>query len=144
VSGRFVCEACEDDLAHEHGPDCGHFHMPDPAKLGRDFSWREAGATVVAAGLRPCSGAILVLVFAMWQGIFYAGILATLAMSLGTALTTGALAALAVLAKGTALRLTSAGSTRAVIALRALELIAAVLVCALGLGLLLGIAGAGF
>jgi ABC-type nickel/cobalt efflux system permease component RcnA len=118
--------------------------MPDPATLGRDFSWQEAAATVVAAGLRPCSGAILILVFAMAQGIFYAGILATIAMSLGTALTTGALAALAVLAKGTALRLTSADSQRGVIVLRALETTAAVLVCALGVGLLLGVTGAGF
>ncbi len=144
LSARFICEACEADAAHEHGPDCGHIHMPDPAKLGRDFSWQEAAATVVAAGLRPCSGAILILVFAMAQGIFYAGILATIAMSLGTALTTGALAALAVLAKGTALRLTSADSQRSVIVLRALETTAAVLVCALGIGLLLGVTGAGF
>ena len=48
-------------------------------------------ATVIAAGLRPCSGAILVLVFTLSQNMFAAGVAAVLAMSAGTALTTGAL-----------------------------------------------------
>ena len=90
---RFVCEACDADDAHVHGENCGHFHMPDPATLGAGFTWRDAILTIFAAGSRPCSGAILVLVFAMAQGIFSAGVLATFAMSLGTAITTGALAA---------------------------------------------------
>ena len=74
-----------------HGPDCGHWHAPDPATLGEGFSWREAILTVIAAGSRPCSGAILVLVFALAQGLFAMGIAAVVAMSLGTAVTTGAL-----------------------------------------------------
>ena len=143
VSSRFVCEACDDDAAHEHGPDCGHFHMPDPRQLGASFSWREAGLTVLTAGARPCSGAILVLVFAMAQGIFYAGVAATFAMSLGTAITTGALASLAVLAKDVALRLTGTRSQRGEIVARGLELAAACLVLLLGIALLLGYAAAG-
>ena len=46
---------------------CGHDHAPDPSLLGEGFSWRGAAATVVAAGSRPCSGAILVLVFSLAQ-----------------------------------------------------------------------------
>ena len=87
-----------------HTADCGHLHMPDPRRLGGDFSWKSAAMTVVAAGVRPCSGAILVLVFALAQGLFLAGVGATFAMSLGTAVTTASLAALAVLAKDVALR----------------------------------------
>eukprot|EP01037_Dinobryon_pediforme_P007376 gene7374-7442_t len=84
---------------HVHDAHCGHFHAPEPVTLGAGFSWRSAVMTVFAAGSRPCSGAILVLVFALAQGIYWAGIVATLAMSLGTAITTGALASMAVLSK---------------------------------------------
>ena len=56
--------------------DCGHAHAPDPRTLGEGFSWRAALATVVAAGARPCSGALLILVFALAQGLFSAGVAA--------------------------------------------------------------------
>lgn len=138
---RFVAEAC--DLDHRHGPSCGHLHAPDPATLGEGFSWREAGLAVLTAGARPCSGAILVLVFALAQGVFYAGIGAAFAMSAGTAITTSALAAMAVFAKAAALRLGGAEDRVAKIT-RGLELLAALAVLLLGLGLLTGsLGGAG-
>ena len=59
---------------------------------------------MVAAGIRPCAGAIIVLVFALSQGLFAAGIAATFAMAVGTALTTSAIAAIAVFAKALAVR----------------------------------------
>ena len=77
---RFVCESV--DPGHVHTADCGHFHAPDPATLGDGFSWGAALATIVAAGARPCSGAILVLVFTLAQGVFLAGVGAVAAMSL--------------------------------------------------------------
>jgi nickel/cobalt transporter (NicO) family protein len=121
--------------------ECGHDHAPDPALLGDGFSWRGAGATVLAAGARPCSGAILVLVFALAQGILVAGIAATLAMALGTALTTSALAALAVFAKAAALRFARGEASRVTLIARGVELLAAFAVLAVGLGLLLGASG---
>lgn len=134
----FICEAI-DDPAHIHGPDCGHMHAPDPKKLqGAAFRWGDALATVVAAGLRPCSGAILVLVFTLSQGLFAAGIASALLMSAGTALTTGALAATAVYAKNVALRVSGADTRRARVVGRGAELLAAALVLALGLALLAG------
>jgi ABC-type nickel/cobalt efflux system permease component RcnA len=135
VPSRFSCEAV--DPGHVHTADCGHLHAPDPATLGADFSWTSALATIVAAGARPCSGAILVLVFSLAQGVFPAGVGAVVAMSLGTALTTGALAAIAVLAKGLAMRLTG-GSDRGALVARAAEFLAAVVVLVVGLGLLAG------
>jgi nickel/cobalt exporter len=98
-----------------HGPgfcDCGHTHIPDAAALARGFSWRSAAITVLSAGARPCSGAILVLVFALAQGIFLAGVGAALAMACGVAVTTGLLAGFAVFAKGTAQRLVGRQSRR--------------------------------
>jgi nickel/cobalt exporter len=124
-------------VAHVHGPDCGHFHAPSPATLGEGFSWKGAVGTIFAAGARPCSGAILVLVFALAQGVFAAGVAATFAMALGTALTTGALAAIAVLAKGLATRFLGEDTGRGLIIVRALELLAALVVLFLGASLLL-------
>jgi ABC-type nickel/cobalt efflux system permease component RcnA len=140
---QFACVAA-DTPGHVHGADCGHVHMPDPALLGgKTFVWRDAVGTIVAAGLRPCSGAILVLVFAAAQGILYAGIAATLAMAAGTAVTTAALAWVAVHAKGIAERITGARGAGGMVALRALEFVAALAVLLLGLGLLSGsLAGA--
>ena len=124
--------------------DCGHFHAPDAAELGDRFSWRGAAATILAAGMRPCSGAIVVLTFALTQGLFAAGVAATFAMALGTAATTGALAALAVFGKEAAMRLASRESLRAVLLARTLEFAAALCVLAYGLALLLlGPAGGG-
>jgi nickel/cobalt exporter len=120
------------------GAECGHTHAPDPQRLGAGFSWRGAAATVVAAGARPCSGAIVVLTFALTQGLFAAGVVATFAMALGTAATTGALASLAVFAKDAAMRLAARESPRAALVARGLEFAAALCVLAYGLALLLG------
>ena len=129
------------DHGHAHDEHCGHFHAPDPSTLGAGFSWRAALTTVVVAGSRPCSGAILVLVFTLAQGIFWLGIWSTLAMSLGTAITTGALAATAVLAKGVALRFAGKEGGRGQIMALGLELAAACVVLLAGTALLIGASG---
>ena len=121
---------------------CGHLHAPDPATLEAGFSWRGAAATVLAAGSRPCSGAILVLVFALAQGLFAAGIGAVFAMSFGVALTTGALAFAAVFAKRVAMRMAAGDDSRIALAARGVEFLAALLVVAFGLALLF-VAGSG-
>ncbi|RVU13835.1 nickel/cobalt transporter [Methylobacterium oryzihabitans] len=134
-------------LRHEAGPacgpDCGHGRLADGERIGRS-DWRERAGIVVAAGLRPCAGAVLVLVFALSQGVFWAGIAATLAMALGTALTTGALASLAVFAKALALRLAGGRGQSGAVAVGALELLAGGFVLVLGVGLLSGWAVAAF
>ena len=89
------------------------------------LSWRDAAGTVIAAGARPCSGAILVLVFALAQGLFAAGVAATFAMALGTAVTTGALAWTAVFAKSAAMRLAAGENSRLALVARGFEFAAA-------------------
>jgi ABC-type nickel/cobalt efflux system permease component RcnA len=64
-------------------------------------------------------------------------------MALGTALTTGALATLAVFAKDAAMRLAARESSRAALIARALEFAAALCVLAYGLALVLGPGGGG-
>ena len=95
------------DHDHVHAADgscCNHAHMPDPSQLQGAWSWREAIAIAVAIGIRPCTGAILVLIFAIGQGLMWAGVFATFAMALGTAITVSALAALAVGSRELAMR----------------------------------------
>ena len=92
---------------------------------------------IIAVGLRPCSGAILVLVFALAQGIFWAGVAATFVMGLGTAITVATIAILAVSARNVAQRL-SGGRDGGVLFMRGLEFGAAGLVLLFGLGLLFG------
>ncbi|WP_043539259.1 nickel/cobalt transporter [Salinarimonas rosea] len=127
------------------GPGCGDgcAHLPDPTTLSRMRGLREQAGVVVAAGLRPCAGAIVVLVFALSQGIVWAGVAATLAMALGTALTTGLIATLAVLAKRLALGLAGGRGSGGTLAIGGLELLAGAFVLVLGLALLVGVSQAG-
>ena len=94
-----------DDHGHVHSASCGHAHMPEPSQLQGPWVWSKAIALAMTVGIRPCTGAILVLLFALSQGILWAGIFATFMMSLGTALTVSALAALAVGSRDLAVRL---------------------------------------
>src|SRR4051794_14444929 len=118
---------------------CDHAHLPSPEVIDRVARWREAAGVVLAAGIRPCSGAIIVLVFALAQGVFAAGVAATFAMALGTALTTGAIAALAVFAKSLALRIAGGRGATGALASAGFELLAAAFVLVLGTSLLVGL-----
>ncbi|HSP58067.1 MAG TPA: nickel/cobalt transporter [Halomonas sp.] len=88
--------------AHDHDHACcgGHHHV-EPRQAG---DWRTAMATVVAIGIRPCSGGVLLLGAATLLGQFAVGVAAVLVMSLGTALTVSALALASVMARGWAER----------------------------------------
>jgi ABC-type nickel/cobalt efflux system permease component RcnA len=124
---------------HVHDASCGHVHAPLPG-AGRPFDLRGAIATVLAIGVRPCTGAIIVLVFALAQGVFWTGVAATFAMALGTAVTVSAMASLAVFAKSAAVRLAAPDSHGAAVALGTLELVAALAVLLIGVALLAGVA----
>lgn len=118
---------------------CDHVHLPPPEAVARLTRWRDVAGVVLAAGLRPCAGALVVLVFALSQGLLAAGVAATFAMALGTALTTGAIAALAVFAKALALRAAGGRGASGALAVASLELVAAAFVAILGLSLLAGL-----
>nr|WP_272212883.1 nickel/cobalt transporter [Marinicella sp. W31]MDC2878807.1 nickel/cobalt transporter [Marinicella sp. W31] len=123
---------------HVHGPDCGcgHAHMPEPSTLGgRTFNWKSAGAAILAIGMRPCSGALIVLTFALLNGLILGGIASVFAMAIGTAITVSALAIIAVSAKGLAIRLAGHGSHRATVIGRTIEIGGAFLVMLMGLTL---------
>ncbi|WP_371360662.1 nickel/cobalt transporter [Afipia sp. GAS231] len=126
------------DHAHVHDEHCGHSHGPTPDQLAGPGGWQRGLGAIFAVGLRPCSGAILVLVFALAQGLFWAGIAATFVMGLGTAITVATIAVLAVSARGLAQRLSGGSNGRGTLIMRGIEFAAAGLVLLFGIGLLFG------
>jgi ABC-type nickel/cobalt efflux system permease component RcnA len=123
---------------HVHDEHCGHSHGPTPDQLAGPGGWRRGLGAIFAVGIRPCSGAILVLVFALAQGLFWAGVAATFVMGLGTAITVATIAVIAVSAKDLAWRLSAGRDGGGALVMRGLEFGAAGLVLLLGLGLLAG------
>jgi nickel/cobalt transporter (NicO) family protein len=133
------------DHDHVHGDDdeedvlpWGHAHGPEPEELAGPGGWHRGLSTIVAVGLRPCSGAIIVLVFALAQGLFLAGVASAFVMGLGTAITVGAIATLAVAARTAAKRVAARRGGYGALALRGIEVGAALLIVAFGLLLLTG------
>jgi ABC-type nickel/cobalt efflux system permease component RcnA len=126
------------EAGHVHDEHCGHSHGPTPDQLAGPGGWKRGLMAIFAVGLRPCSGAILVLVFALAQGIFWAGIAATLVMGLGTAITVAAIATLTVTATGVAARMAATRTGYGSLALRGVEVAAAAFVLLFGVALLAG------
>jgi nickel/cobalt transporter (NicO) family protein len=118
-----------DHKSHDHH---GHAHAPDPQALRGDWSLTKAISLAFAVGIRPCTGAILVLVGANLVGLYWAGVLATLAMGLGVFLTIAAIAALSVYAKSLAMKLAANDSKRLAQAAFTLRLLGGVAIAALG------------
>jgi ABC-type nickel/cobalt efflux system permease component RcnA/ABC-type uncharacterized transport system substrate-binding protein len=104
---------------HHHGHDHGHgadcevcAHLPAPSQLQGDWSWAHALSIAFAIGIRPCTGAILVLVFAIGQGLWWAGVLSTVVMAIGTAAAVSVLAACAVGFREATARIAGRGSSK--------------------------------
>ena len=144
----------DDDKAHNHDHDhhhhhhhdeedddvlpWGHAHGPEPEELAGSGGWYRGFSAIVAVGVRPCSGAIIVLVFALAQGLFLAGVASTFVMGLGTAITVASIATLAVAAREAAKKVAAARPGYGALALRGIEVGAAVLVITFGIALLTG------
>ncbi len=135
--------AHHDHAHHDHDHDdeghaWGHAHAPEPAELVGRHWWKRGLTAIVAVGLRPCSGAIIVLVFALAQGLFWIGVASTFAMGLGTAITVAGIATLADGARSLAGRWAKAKPGKGMLLLRGLEAGAAVVIVAFGALLLTG------
>jgi nickel/cobalt exporter len=130
---------CHEDHGHDHHASAwGHAHGLEPIELAGAGGWRRGLSAVMAVGLRPCSGAIIVLIFALAQDLFWTGVGATLLMGLGTAITVAAIATVAVSARQVASRIAKSRAGIGMLAMRGIEVGASVLIIAFGALLLAG------
>ena len=112
---------------HDHGSAWSHAHAPEPSELAGPGGWKRGLMATFAVGLRPCSGAILVLVFTLAQGLFWAGVVATFVMGLGTAIMVATIAVISVIATKWADRFASTRGGYGMLFMRGIEVAAALL-----------------
>ena len=128
------------DHSHAHGDNCGcgHKHMPSAREVKAITAPAEFLAAAFSIGLRPCTGALVVLVFALAQGLYAAGIAAVAVMSLGTAIMVSIIAVMASTARDLALRLWGAETQGGGILSSALQLCGGVVLILFGLAMFMG------
>jgi nickel/cobalt transporter (NicO) family protein len=130
------------DHVHDENCGCGHGHAPVAAAVRGDWSLSRAFAMAFAVGIRPCSGAILVLVASHTLGLYWAGVASTLAMGFGVFLTIAAIASLAVYAKTTAIALVGTDNASAAFVVRWGKMIVGLCIAGFGVLLFMGSLGA--
>lgn len=96
---RETGEVRHDHADHVHGAGCGCRHLPSAVEIDAVGSRHAAAGVVLAIGLRPCSGAVLVLILAAVMDLTWHGAFAVMAMSVGTAITVVVLAIFATKAR---------------------------------------------
>ena len=125
--------------AHQHHAHCGcgHAHLPDAQQVAEAVSVKTQLLLVASMGLRPCSGAIMMLLFSRVIGVYLWGVLSAVVMALGTALTISAIGLLVQRAGTLAQRLgdESRTASTAALAMPLLALIGSALLIAAGLAL---------
>ena len=129
------------DHAHDHTHDhahCGHAHMPTPAQTDAARDLRTAAGVVLSIGIRPCSGAVLVLAVANVFGILWAGVAAVAAMSVGTAIAVATLALIVVSARHWVSTVVTGDGTRLAMAGQTVASLGGAVILVLGLMLLIG------
>jgi nickel/cobalt exporter len=118
---------------HAHGHEHGHGHGHDRAhRAPGDARLASMLPVALASGLRPCTGAVLVLLFTLSQGIFEIGVLATLVMSLGTFLVVAAIGLVAIYARRAASRAGGSSERLANAAQRSFSLVGGLIVFGFG------------
>lgn len=110
-SVRAAAPVAEDGTCHS----CGHAHGPSVDQVAGLTSWRDAVVIVVSVAMRPCTGAVFLLILCFGLGIPLAGIIGAMVMGLGTASVTVLVAILAVGTRRSALAgWSGSGAVRAI------------------------------
>jgi nickel/cobalt transporter (NicO) family protein len=126
------------DQHHVHDQNCGHAHVASPQDVRGEWSFGKAFSLAFAVGIRPCTGAILVLVFANSLGLYWAGIASTFAMAAGVFLAISLIAAASVYARQTMIGMAGTHSSLLPKLLTAARILGGMVVAALGTILFLG------
>ncbi len=119
---------------HHHDDSCGHAHGPTLAQVAEVAGWRDTAVLISGVAIRPCSGALFLLILTFQLGIGAAGVAGAFAMGFGVAVVTMAVALLAVWSREGALA--SLGEARVWRVLPILEFAAGAVIATLALGLL--------
>jgi nickel/cobalt transporter (NicO) family protein len=123
------------DCDHSHGPADSH-HDHDHHHPDKEGPWYRRGrdmiVAAVAAGIRPCSGAIILLLFTMANGLYAVGIFGALAMAFGVAITVSAVGLLAIGARRTIIHATDAHGAVQLWILRGVGMLGALFVVTIG------------
>ena len=96
ISGKAI------DNCADGSKKCDHHHGPSANELEKELSLRSFIGIILSIGIRPCSGAVIVLLLAFSLGHVVAGLFAVLAMSFGTAVAIALLATFSVYFRRTA------------------------------------------
>ncbi len=120
---------------HDHDHDCGHSHGPSPDDVAKVGSLREAALLVASIAVRPCTGAVFLLVIAWQMDIKIAGAAAVFVMGLGTALLTSLVAASSVAARRLAFFSAQASGVTSIV-FPAAQIVAGTLIVWFSIGLL--------
>ncbi|PMG27293.1 nickel/cobalt transporter [Vibrio splendidus] len=128
---------------HSHADcGCGHQHVADPESINKASTFREYAGIIVTIGIRPCTGAIMVLLFANMVGLYWMGVLSAFAMAVGTALTTSLIAMMTLTGKHLVKRYLAAGNKNSSESLKVaghyLQLFGGILLVLIGLLLMNG------
>lgn len=81
---------------HHH---CDHEHLPSAESINQATSWRSYLGIIMSIGIRPCTGAIMVLLFSKVIGLYWIGVVSAFLMAVGTAITTSSIALLTISGK---------------------------------------------
>ncbi|MEZ8613908.1 nickel/cobalt transporter [Vibrio sp. 10N.222.51.C8] len=128
---------------HSHADcGCGHQHVADADAINKASTLREYVGIIVTIGVRPCTGAIMVLLFANMVGLYWMGVVSAFAMAIGTAFTTSTIAIMTLTGKNLVKRYLAAGNKNNSASLKAaghyLQLFGGVLLVLIGLLLMSG------
>jgi ABC-type nickel/cobalt efflux system permease component RcnA len=129
-------EVPDHDRGHDGacGAGCGHRHAPTPEEADAIRNWRDAAMLIAGIGLRPCTGAVFVLVAAWRLDLLAVGALSAFAMAVGTGAFISMVALSATTARGATL--VAAGARHAGIAIPLLQLLAGAAVTLIALAFL--------
>ncbi len=123
---------------HHHGEECGcgHRHGPTAEEVSNLKGWRDALALIAGIAIRPCTGAVIVLVIAWQTGLHLLGLSAVFAMALGTGAFTAMVALASVTVREASFSLSGETAARLSLVAPALQLAAGGVILMLSLGLL--------